>query len=299
MAKFCTKCGAALDDGRRFCKNCGAPIADDSGPPGSVHAPAPAPMQQMKRQGAPAAGANHLVLLLGGAAALLVLLILAGAGYAFYAYQNSSAQEPQASPVQVEQQESEKGAHSSDNAAVPAKDILQASREELESYGEKIDGDILASSYGHSEDGFLAVKKSSRAMIFLLLDRKNHRVLTCYPVNMSLREFAKRREQRNPAPLIVRFGAYKPNLGKDEDKGKWEHFNHHMDILANYEYDGSGKLVYGMQYSGRGLHHESYDVPLYEQQHVDMMNLFLAEAYELYTRSQGTPADEAMDLFRK
>lgn len=171
--------------------------------------------------------------------------------------------------------------------------------EELESYGDKLEGDIVASSYGHSPDGFLAVKKLPRTPIFLLLDRKNHRVLTCCPVNMSLREFAKRREQRNPAPLIVRFGASNPDLGKDRDKGKWEHFNHHMDILANYEYDGSGKLVYGMQYSGHGLHHASYDIPLYEQKHVDMMNLFLAEAYELYVRSQGTAAEEAMDLLRQ
>ena len=319
MPKFCTKCGAALAEGQRFCNSCGAPLAGAGVQTGSAYPPAPGQPgqqsgypqpdaqqggyppydgQQTQRQGAPASGSSKTLFLLGGVAALLVLLLLAGGGYAFYAYQKQQTQD---SPVVIDQEDPKKADETplDNNVAVPVKDILQASQEELEACGDTLEGDIIATSYGHSPDGFLAVKQLPRTPIFVLLDRKNHRVLTCCPVNMSLREFAKRREQRNPAPLIVRFGASKPDLGRDRDKGKWEHFNHHMDILANYEYDGAGELVYGMQYSGHGLHQTSYDVPLYEQKHVDMMNLFLAEAYELYKRSQGTSADAAMDLQRK
>ena len=46
MARFCTNCGAAMDDTARFCTNCGATIAAPPPPPAAVPPPPPPPQYQ-------------------------------------------------------------------------------------------------------------------------------------------------------------------------------------------------------------------------------------------------------------
>ncbi|MBQ2896115.1 MAG: zinc ribbon domain-containing protein, partial [Oscillospiraceae bacterium] len=51
MAKFCTNCGATLDDDKKFCTECGAPVNES--PVGAAAPPPPPPQSAPQPQAAP------------------------------------------------------------------------------------------------------------------------------------------------------------------------------------------------------------------------------------------------------
>lgn len=161
--------------------------------------------------------------------------------------------------------------------------ILQAAQDELGQYG--VSCRVVATSYGHSNDGFLAVD-GSKGVRLLILDRKNHQVATFTTRNKKLRQFVQSRNKPESQSIIVNFGIRNAVRDGDASLGNWSGDTHQFPIYCAYKFDGAGNVVPGMLTSGKGANPSHYQDPLREQRSVDLANLFLTEMMTLWEDAQ-------------
>lgn len=154
---------------------------------------------------------------------------------------------------------------------------LELAKAEVAKYG--FNGKMVATSYGHSKDGFLIVE-GGKGIRMIEVDRKNNRAVEILHWT-SLSEFARQKNETVPAPMIVKFAITNDIHDRDENSGVWDGNKHILPIYGLYEWDTNGNVVPKMLYTGGGENPGHYHGVLYEQKNVDMMNIFLTEAIPL------------------
>lgn len=259
VPKFCTKCGHALKDGVKFCPGCGSTLQETKDNADKFS------MLKTNRK--------KIIAGIG-----ICTLLIAGSGV--YAINHKDTSDATPAPTQEVSTEAQ-----TDNTTPAPKEEpkQQQSPSELaktEMVKHGFTGDLIATSYGHSPDGFLVVE-GNKGMRILIFDTKNNRVAT---VNhqMKLLDFVNQRNNRTASSMIVKFDILNDTRDKDAKAGAWKGSTHTIPINGQYGWDASGNVIPKMLYTCVGEYPQQYDSVLYEQKNVDLMNLFLREAVPLW-----------------
>ena len=289
MAKFCMKCGAKLEENGKFCMACGTPVGSTSNNravkqgAGEI-APKSGAARQAKAVPVKSHNSGNLLI-----AVLVLIIVLLGGGGGYYYYHSRQSQGTEAAAETT----NEKGAEDSKTSVTEVADKgkeeqagtaadnknspLKKAVAEMEEYGIGGKLNFIGTTYGHSNDGFIAVTDSG---LVAVVDRKNHRAGMVRP-RMSLPEFQQQRKAKSPSPMLMDCIFAGDARDNDHDAGYWQGDTHYMTIYALYKFDGNGNLVPGMLTTGRGEKPSHYQEVLYEVKNVDFANLFLTEAISI------------------
>ena len=172
-----------------------------------------------------------------------------------------------ASAKEKRQEEPQKGA---------AADPREKAKQELESLGYSVSGQIKETSYGNSSIGFLARETGTGKLV--VCDRKNHRVAVVEPIT----DFSiLTNKQAGHEVFETRF--YVANDARDNDRnaGYWDGTMHVFNVYGLFDRDGAGNVVPGKLYTASGRKPSHYHSVLHEQKNVDLMNLVMTEAKSL------------------
>lgn len=157
-----------------------------------------------------------------------------------------------------------------------AADPREKAKQELESLGYSVSGQIKETSYGNSSVGFLARETGTGKLV--VCDRKNHRVAVVEPIT----DFSVlTHKQAGHEVFETRF--YVANDARDNDRnaGYWDGATHVFNVYGLFDRDGAGNVVPGKLYTASGRKPSHYHSVLYEQKNVDLMNLVMTEAKSL------------------
>lgn len=140
-------------------------------------------------------------------------------------------------------------------------------------FGAPNDLQVLATSYGHSDKGFMALWKGE----VFIIDLQNKRV-SAIGNTKSMLKFREQVKNHQTGPAIVQFLIPNDNHDQDKDAGCWddEQDLHILPIYMLWKYDGN-KVVDAGLYTGNGPHPSHYQGYLYEQKNVDLAHLFMSE----------------------
>ncbi len=287
MAKFCMKCGASLEENVKFCKACGTPVGDVARKDASEQTirMAPPRVEPSRSAVAPTRRSGNSSTGVIVAVALVIAALCGGGGYYYYQSHHTVATDTESSSKDKKggsentsssaekddksKEEQSKVGSTSQNSA------MDKAKSEMAEYG--IKGEFTTTSYGHSQDGFIAVDSTGQVVV---IDRKNHRAGMVKP-RMSLAEFQRQRNEKVPMPMIMDCTFTGDAKDNDATAGYWKGTTHYMTIYADYSFDGKGNIVPGMLTTARGEHPSHYQEVLYEVRNVDFANLFLTEAIGL------------------
>lgn len=289
MAKFCMKCGASLEENVKFCKACGTPVGETERNlvvNQAVNEVSPrerrvkqAKVPAIKSQGS----SNWLIIVL----ALVIIGLCGGLGYYYYHFQ-----QPQDTEIVAEtENEKESGDSKTSGTEVADKgkneqtgkstdsknNSLEKATAEMMEYGIGGKLNFVSTTYGHSNDGFIAVTDSG---LVAVVDRKNHRAGMVSP-RMNLKKFQAQVNEKYPQPMIMDCTFDNEVRGDDGTAGYWKGSTHFMSIYAQYNFDKDGNLIPGMLTTGRGENPSHFQEVLYETRNVDFANLFLTEAFSI------------------
>lgn len=254
MARFCTKCGHVLKDDTKFCPGCGILVRPE------------AMVQKVSRK---QSVIIHKKLMIG------VIILIVFLGGAYVSRTPDAVRESEEVPTESNTVLATKA---DENKAMPKKQSsLDLAQTEVAKYGFK--GKIVATSYGHSEAGFLIVEGDKKSRI-ILVDRKNNRAAVVN-LQMSIAQFEKQKNEKVPKPMIADYVIENDARDNDAENGFWESNRHTISIYAQYQFDANGNVVPGMLNSAPGRKPAHYHGVLYEPKNVDMANLFLTEALPL------------------
>ena len=213
---------------------------------------------------------------------LVILALCSAGGYYYYQSHQMAAMEA-TSEDKAEKKASEteivdKSKEEQAKATAPEQETpMDKARAELAGYGIGGKLNFVSTTYGHSNDGFIAVTDSG---LVAVVDRKNHRAGMVRP-RMSLSEFQQQSKAKYPDPMLMDCTFENETRDNDADAGYWQGSTHYMTIYALYKFDDSGNLVPGMLTTGRGEKPSHYQEVLYEVKNVDFANLFLTEAISI------------------
>lgn len=157
-----------------------------------------------------------------------------------------------------------------------AADPREKAKQELESLGYSVSGQIKETSYGNSSIGFLARETGTGKLV--VCDRKNHRVAVVEPIT----DFSiLTNKQAGHEVFETRF--YVANDARDNDRnaGYWDGTMHVFNVYGLFDRDGAGNVVPGKLYTASGRKPSHYHSVLHEQKNVDLMNLVMTEAKSL------------------
>ena len=157
-----------------------------------------------------------------------------------------------------------------------AADLREKAKQELESLGYSVNGQIKETSYGNSSVGFLARETGTGKLV--VCDRKNHRVAVVEPIT----DFSVlTRKQAGHEVFETRFYVANDARDNDRDAGYWDGATHVFNVYGLFDRDGAGNVVPGNLYTASGRKPSHYHSVLHEQKNVDLMNLVMTEAKSL------------------
>lgn len=117
----------------------------------------------------------------------------------------------------------------------------------------------------------------------VIMDRESGRVALVRS-NDILHRIAREAAKGNSYDLVrAKFQIYNDKRDNDEDNGSWQGNVHILPVQMEYQVE-NGRVVPGMLKSGSGDAPDIYNNYLYEQKNVDMVNMFLRNAPELYNK---------------
>ena len=135
-----------------------------------------------------------------------------------------------------------------------------------------INGTVVATSYGHSNKGFLT-KLDGGGII--LIDSINTQTIGVIPPDVVDKIAGYKGSGKKKIELnLVIFG---DTHDSDAASGAWKENNHILPILVEYNYENGQHVPYMIK-TGAGLPPASYDNYLYEQKNVDAVNMIIEEA---------------------
>lgn len=295
---FCQVCGNKLEPGMQNCPVCGTAVGGATGQASQAVNPVTNPMPA----DAPTAGTPHKVVpiariqindeslssnfgdknhIKGKKSKRKWMYVIGGiivifAGLVYIGNQDNQKQEVSSAPATSSQQvKQEKTLTAQERAA-----------QELESYGYS-NAEVLATSYGHSGNGFLSVLGGKEYRL-VLVDRKNQRAAVITPIRKDeIRNFASKDGglmqigNQLKGTIIAEFAISNDVQDQDVEAGNWSGATHQIPIYCDYKVTNSGVIEPGKLTTGKGLRPSHYQDYLYEQKNVDMANLFLMELLPL------------------
>lgn len=83
---------------------------------------------------------------------------------------------------------------------------------------------------------------------------------------------------------------YNDTVGVDRDLGKWYGSDHLFPAYALYDYDREkGEVIPDRLYSANSIYPSHYHGDISEQQHIDLINMFLKALPVFYEPVMGEP----------
>lgn len=296
MPNFCKNCGNKLTEGMKFCNKCGTPINQGVNNEQTIMTSTQA-IQQNNVPQKPQHNDNlnnkqhpqynnkqsnsGQTLIIG----IIALVVLLGGGYYFYKNHASTTNiSEKTTPAVINDsnknvQTSNKQKSEDNNEDKKENPSVKSAKKELERYG--FTCNIVATSFGHNQNGFLAVDKRNDGFHIMIVDSKNKRVAEATP-RMTLEKFYSMKDKKNTDPIIIEFLIFSDTRGNDAEYGEWRGNNHFFPIYALYKFDSNGNIIPGMLTSGKGANPSHFQGVLYEKRNVELTNLFLEEAITLY-----------------
>ncbi len=252
--KCCSHCDQAIEEASKFCASCGNKVE----------------ILQIKNSGFTNGLKNYVKWRIRAFGITLVLAIIVGSIGAIW-FRN----EPVVNNAVVSSPKTEKTTASE---TVPAKkvedNLISKSQRLLEQ--NKLQGQVVATSIGHSSQGFLAIIKNNGQYSFIIFDQGNNQVAQV-PFSLEAYNFATQRSDKDIAPVIFNMTIFNDKRDRDEKDGVWNGDNHMVPIYALYKFDQNGNVVPGMLTTGWGAKLSHYQGYLNEPKNVAIANLFLLE----------------------
>ena len=147
---------------------------------------------------------------------------------------------------------------------------LASATAEFNKWGYK--GTILATSYGHSNKGYLS-RLSDGSVV--LVDKINTRLIEVSPAS-AIEQIAG---YQGSGKRTMRLGLtiYGDSRDGDAANGAWSGDTHILPVTVEYNYENGQHIPYMIK-SGAGASPGSYDNYLYESKNVDAVNMIVEEA---------------------
>lgn len=152
--------------------------------------------------------------------------------------------------------------------------ILNTIQQRLEREG--ISGKVIATSYGHNQDGCLVILEDKRRHL-AIWNQKNDQVAMVSFADEN--EEDKYRKEFEKKIIIFSMHIYNDVRDQDQKAGSWDASGkiHTIPVLAEYTEEAGGQAIPGMLFTAGGENPSNYSGVLYEQKNVDMANLVLTE----------------------
>lgn len=293
MAKFCTSCGMKLADGAVFCKNCGKKQANFQDMPKSKTvetntAPQSVAIKEKLIDKTPKVmncgtvtkksieknNSNVKTIV------FFIIIVLVGGFFGICQYFGDSSLDEAGSvkiePTSIIDGENTNGmAKQNDATLTKMKAVLE---------GYNIADEVLATSYGHSNEGSLSIIQTDNGKKHLVaIDNVNQRVAI---INFTPAVYDFLKQVRNAGKVLLPIMVINDQHDKDAVYGTWVGNDHKMGILAAFSIDAKQNVVPGMLTSGKGANPAAYQDVLYETKNVNMVNLILTEMKALHEDMQ-------------
>lgn len=142
---------------------------------------------------------------------------------------------------------------------------------------------IVATTFGMSQDGYLAVDNSTGTKIYVV-DSKNNQVATANS-RKQLSNYNVGLIENSSGSVIVDFVIFNAPAGDDDQYGAREGNNHIMPVFCAYKIE-NGEIVPGKLSSGKGKKPKHLQGYLYEAKHVDLINMYLIQSMSLVNEAK-------------
>ena len=234
MNKFCKMCGAELGDKAEFCHKCGA---EQSTLPTDVKGGKdnndfkPRIHESKKTQ-----NTSRIKMYIG-----ILVLILIFLGKVYVAFHSGSgivervkgALNIGATQVTTENESSASTNDSSSSQSIPINPVSNQAETELKQRG--IQGTVVASSKGHSNNGYVSLVNNNGQYQLVTYDTKNGRVGTT-PYDRSILYFTdKKPTGGGNETIIFNMTVLNDIHDNDNNAGVWEGANHNIPVYAAYK----------------------------------------------------------------
>lgn len=166
--------------------------------------------------------------------------------------------------------------------------VTASVREELSPFlkEKRIEGTIIAHT-PETKDGYVAwiVETNSKGVIekAVVIDKKNNqKALISINNRSSLFGSIENSYEYSGTPIFLVM-IYNDTVGADRDLGKWYGSDHLFPAYAPYDYDREKKeVIPGSLHSANGIRASHYQGHISEQQHIELINMFLKSLPVLY-----------------
>ncbi len=274
MSKFCKKCGAELKDDAVFCPKCGSSQNVQASNMRGVKNP-------VVSGGNNSSDSNKENVVIGVLAAVVMLV-----GVFFICFHGSIDEMKESLHIgnvqeTVTQSNTSESAASNSQSTTGTPSNPEAVKAEQELNQKGVQGTVLASSKGHSNNGYVSLVNNNGQYQIVTYDTKNGRVGTT-PYARNILYFTDKKPTGGGNEIIIfNLTVLNDTHDNDNNAGVWEGANHNIPVYAAYKFDGSGNLVPGMLTTGKGAKPSHYHEYFYETRNVDTINLFLTEMMAL------------------
>lgn len=257
MGKFCGNCGSELNVDGKFCPICGQQLAL-------------ARQKTVEQFNLKSFFKRYLLWRLRGFLWALIILSILSVGFMFMNKMGLISNlvvvdKSPDKPWKMQQKASSKP--SEDSSITKAQRLLEE---------KKIQGKVLATSFGNNPKGFLSIIKNNEQYSFVIVDQVNQQVAEV-SFSQEKYSFIDNVNQKYVSPLIFNITIFNDKHDRDEKNGAWNGEKHLIPIYAQYEFDQNGNVVPGMLNTAWGAKPSHYQGYLNEQKNVDIANLFLTE----------------------
>ena len=166
--------------------------------------------------------------------------------------------------------------------------VTASVREELAPFlkEKRIEGTIIAHT-PETKDGYVAWLRTQNAKggfdRAVVIDKKNNqKALINIENRSSLFGSIENSYEYSGTPIFLVM-IYNDTVGADRDLGKWYGSDHLFPAYAPYDYDREKKeVIPGRLFSANGIRASHYQGHISEQQHIELINMFLKSLPVLY-----------------
>lgn len=161
-------------------------------------------------------------------------------------------------------------------------------REELAPFlkEKRIEGTIIAHT-PETKDGYVAWLRTQNAKggfdSAVVIDKKNNQKALINIDDISSLFDGIKNPSKYGSVSIFLVMIYNDTVGADRDLGKWYGSDHLFPAYALYDYDREKKeVIPGSLHSANGIRASHYQGHISEQQHIELINMFLKSLPVLY-----------------
>lgn len=260
---FCKQCGSQVSDNAKFCSKCGSDMGSET-----------------KMTSLQSASNSFDIRLVIGLIGVVMILALTVGFFLFHKYHKAVLDEPQSAENElVDYEDKSETAIKIDKELSPAAKTQELLRES------GYDVKVLATSYGHSNKGVLALVKTDMGYRFAVYSYPDEKA-AFIDYSSSIYNFYFNADEGMTDPLIFTMEIPDDERDKDVNAGIWEGSDHFIPVYALYDIK-NGVIIPGLLSTGEETlepsHYHSY---FYETKNVNIINLVLTEMQALHEDAQ-------------